>query len=49
MPDPGSRRRPDWLDVLAGVAAVVVILLFVLSFLHEWVVSAPGSPVATPV
>jgi hypothetical protein len=49
MPDPGSRRRPDWLDLLAGVAAVVVALLFVLSFLYEWVISAAGSPVATPL
>ena len=49
MPERGSRRRPDWLDLLAGVAAVVVILLFVLSFLHEWVVSAPGTPIATPL
>jgi uncharacterized membrane protein YcjF (UPF0283 family) len=49
MPDPGSRRRLDWLDLLAGVAAVIVILLFVLSFLHEWVASAPGSPIATPI
>jgi hypothetical protein len=49
MPDTGFRRRPDWLDLLAGIAAVVVIILFVLSFLHEWVVSAPGSPVATPI
>jgi len=49
MPDPGSRRRPDWLDLLAGVAAVVAIVLFVLSFLHERVLSAPGSPAATPV
>lgn len=49
MPDPGSRRRPDWLDLLAGFAAVVVIVLFVLSFLHDWVISAPGSPVAIPI
>jgi len=49
MRDPDRRRRPDWLDLLAGVAAVVVLVLFVLSFLHEWVISAPGSPVATPV
>lgn len=48
MPDP-ARRRPDWLDLLAGIAAVVVILLFVLSFLHEWVISAPGNPLATPI
>jgi uncharacterized membrane protein YcjF (UPF0283 family) len=47
MRDPG--RRPDWLYLLAGAAAVVVIILFVLSFLHEWVISAPGSPVATPI
>jgi hypothetical protein len=44
-----DRRRPDWLYLLAGVAAVIVIVLFVLSFLHEWVISAPGSPVATPI
>jgi hypothetical protein len=43
------RRRPDWLYVLSGVAAIVVIVLFVLSFFHEWVISAPGSPVATPI
>jgi hypothetical protein len=43
------RRRPDWLYVLAGVAAIAVIVLFVFSFLHEWVISAPGSPVATPI
>jgi len=49
MPDPGSRRHPDWLDLLAGVAAVVVVVLFILSFLHDWVISAPGSPVATPL
>jgi hypothetical protein len=49
MPDPGSRRKPDWLDLLAGVAAVVVVLLFILSFLHDWDISAPGSPVATPL
>lgn len=48
MPDE-RRRRPDWLDVLAGVAAIVVIVLFVFSFLHEWVISAPGSPIATPI
>jgi hypothetical protein len=48
MPNPGS-RRPDWLDLLAGIAAVVVLLLFVLSLLHESVISAPGSPVATPI
>ena len=47
MADP--RRRPDWLYVLAGVAAFVVIALFVLSFFHEWVISAPGNPVATPI
>ena len=49
MPNPGSRRKPDWLDLLAGVAAVVVVVLFILSFLHDWVISAPGSPVATPL
>lgn len=49
MPDPGSRRRPDWLDLLAGAAAVIVIVLFLISFLHEWVSSAPGSPIAIPV
>lgn len=48
MPD-GPRRRPDWLYVLAGVAAIAVIVLFIFSFLHEWVISAPGSPVAIPV
>jgi hypothetical protein len=48
MSDPGSRRRPDWLDLIAGIAAVVVLLLFVLSLLHEWVISAPHSPVAIP-
>lgn len=48
MPDP-ARRRPDWLDLLAGIAAVVVLLLFVLSFFHEWVISAPGHPFATPI
>lgn len=47
MPEPA--RRPDWLDLLAGIAAVVVILLFVLSFIHEWVISAPGNPLATPI
>ena len=48
MPDP-ARRRPDWLDLLAGIAAVVVLVLFVLSFFHEWVISAPGNPFATPI
>ena len=48
MRDP-ERPRPDWLHLLAGVAAVIVIVLFILSFLHEWVISAPGSPVATPI
>jgi hypothetical protein len=26
-----------------------VIVLFVLSFFHEWVISAPGNPIATPI
>jgi hypothetical protein len=47
MPD--SDGRPDWLNVLAGAAAVIVIVLFLMSFLHEWVISAPGNPVATPI
>ncbi len=49
MPDRERGRRPDWLDLLAGVAAVLVIVLFVFSLLHEWVLSAPGNPAANPI
>lgn len=49
VPDRDRSRRPDWLDLLAGVAAVLVIVLFVFSLLSEWVLSAPGSPIATPI
>jgi hypothetical protein len=47
MPDRRG-RRPDWLDLLAGVAAVLVIVLFLFSLLSEWVLSAP-SPLANPI
>ena len=49
MRERGRGRRPDWLDVMAGVAAIVVIVLFLFSLLSEWVLSAPGNPLANPV
>ena len=49
MPDRDRGRRPDWLDLLAAIAAILVVVLFIFSMLSEWVLSAPGSPLANPI
>ena len=44
-----DRRRFDWLDLLAALAAVVVTILFVIAMLDAWLLSVPGDRLANPV
>ena len=37
-----NRRRFDWLDLLAALAALAVVILFVIAMLDAWVISTPG-------
>lgn len=44
-----DRRRFDWLDLIAALAAVAVAVLFVIAMLDAWVLSLPGDRIANPV
>ena len=44
----GNCRRFDWLDLLAALAAVAVVILFVIAMLDAWVISTPGD-LANPI
>lgn len=44
-----DHRRFDWLDLLAALAAVAVVILFVIAMLDAWVLSVPDDRLANPI